>query len=873
MPTRNRTLLLTLALFGLTASAAPVEEVIVVFKTHFDIGYTARAADVVNRYRTTMIDKALDLVDQSRSLPPENRFVWTVPGWPLEQMLWEGQTPERRARLLAAIRSGQLVFHALPFTTHTESLDLEDLVRGLGHSSALARQFGIPLPRDAKMTDVPEHTWILPTILKHAGVNFLHIGCNAASSSPIVPELFWWEGPDGSRVLTMYSAKDYGSGLQAPAGWPHRTWLAMIMTGDNQGPPTPESVKKLLDQARKEFPGVRIRFGRLSDFADAIEREKGPVPVVRGDMPDTWIHGIASLPAETKLARNARPQLTAAESLDTLLRAWGVNPTPARPSLAAAREQSLLYGEHTWGYNSAYFGFRYGEDWRDARAAGHYQLQEESWDDHRAYAQRTADVASSMLRPSLTALAQGVNVSGRRIVIFNPLPWRRDAVVSEAVHDFPAAALKDVESGVVVPVTLDGINLRFVARDLPPMGYRTYVPAEAPPVSGALHAEVATLENEFLRVELDPARGGIRSVIDKASGRDLVDKGSPYALGQYLYERFDSTNVAAFVSAYTKIKSDWAPRDFGKLNLPPAAIHPYTASTARNSRADIQRTPAYVRATLQTAAGNGLPDVTTLRVTLYAGQRFLDLEWGISGKTADPWPEAGWLALPLNAADPAFRLGRTGSIIDPAQDTVPGSGHNQYCINTGITAGGAIIVPIDSPIVSLGKPEGWQYSPRFEARGSTVFVNLFNNQWSTNFALWTSGTWTSRVRIWPSSASVTDTAMITAAWEARQPALAMPGDGAAGSLSPSASGLELSMHGVLATAFGPNPDGAGLLLRLWEQAGGQGMCRVRLPRGLNAQTAQPVDLRGRPAGAPIAIRNGEFELPMRPYAPASLLLR
>ena len=37
------------------------------------------------------------------------------------------------------------------------------------------------------MTDVPSHSWVMPTLLEHAGVDFLQIGCNPASSSPDVP--------------------------------------------------------------------------------------------------------------------------------------------------------------------------------------------------------------------------------------------------------------------------------------------------------------------------------------------------------------------------------------------------------------------------------------------------------------------------------------------------------------------------------------------------------------------------------------------------------------------------------------------------------------------------------------------------------------
>jgi alpha-mannosidase len=870
-----------LAISGLVAFGAtkpPVEEVIVVFKTHFDIGYTSLAGDVVNRYRTTMIDKALDLVDASKSLPPENQFVWTVPGWPLQQILWDGQTPERRARILAAIRDGRVVFHALPFTTHSESLELEDLVRGLGWSSSLARQLGQPLPREAKMTDVPEHTWILPTILHHSGVEFLHIGCNAASSSPAVPELFWWEGPDGSRVLTMYSAKDYGTGLAPPPGWPHKTWLAMIMTGDNQGPPDVDSVNKLLEEAKRDLPGVRVRFGRMSDFADAIAKEHGPIPVVRGDMPDTWIHGVMSLPVETKAARDSRPQLSAAAALDTLLRAWGTDPTPVRLAEAGARELSLLYGEHTWGYNSVYFGFLYGEAWRDSRASGHYARQEQSWNDHSEYARATSSITAALMRPSLTALAQGVSVAGRRVVVFNPLPWRRNAVVNTALPDLPSGALKDVSSGAIVPAVRDGVMVQFVARSLPPMGYRTYVPADVQQGAQAISANGNVLENEFLRVELDPARAGVRSIKDKRSGRELVDASSPYAFGEYLYQRFDSNDVAAFVKAYAKIDADWAKRDFGKLSLPPASERPHADAVARKSRLEFEQSGSFARAILRTPAGDGLPDATTLRVTLYAGLPFLDVEWGIPGKTADPWPEAGWLAMPVKAASPSFRLGRTGSIIDPAKETVEGSGHDQYCLNTGLVVtgedgSGTALVPLDSPVVSLGVPGGWRYSPRFESHGSTVFVNLFNNQWSTNFAQWNGGTWTSRVRVWATASASADRSLIVGAWDARQPPMVAVGDGAAGKLPLSAQGLELSMAGVLATAFGENPDGPGLLLRLWEQAGGSGNCRVKLPPGLHAAVALPVDLRGRPIGDPVTIREGAFEVRMKPYAPASFLLQ
>ena len=96
-----------------------VRQVIVVFKTHFDIGFTDMASNVVQRYRTSMIDQALQVVDQNRDLPPSQQFVWTIPGWPLHKILedWPGQRPERQQRVAQAFKEGRFVVHALPFTT------------------------------------------------------------------------------------------------------------------------------------------------------------------------------------------------------------------------------------------------------------------------------------------------------------------------------------------------------------------------------------------------------------------------------------------------------------------------------------------------------------------------------------------------------------------------------------------------------------------------------------------------------------------------------------------------------------------------------------------------------------------------------------
>lgn len=860
------------------AGAGAVEQVIVTFKTHFDIGYTDMASAVVERYRTTMIDQALRVVDQSRGLPPDQQFVWTIPGWPMAKIVedWPGQTPERPARVLEAFRSGRFVVHALPFTTHTELLEPEDLVRGLGFASRLSRSVDLELPRDAKMTDVPCHAWIIPTLLRRAGVDFLHLGCNGGSRAPELPALFWWEGPDGARLLTMYS-ETYGTGLIPPADWPHKTWLALIHTGDNHGPPTPEEVTKLLEEAKTRLPGVSVRIGRLSDFADALLAERPRLPVVRGDMPDTWIHGPMSNPQGASLARTARPAIAAGEALHPLLTLWRVPVPDARARTAEAYEQSLLYGEHTWGgaqYWITRYGsgteFPYGDAWKRDRDAGRFARLEASWAEHTAYIERSAELAGEVLGENLAALARSVSAEGPRVVVFNPLPWPRDGLVEvdpAAAASFASAVPAGGGERVAV------VTGQFLARGVPPMGYRTFCLSAEPAAAGAAPSEPrpSTIESRFFRAELDPVRGTVRSLVEKRSGRELVDPDAPHGMGQYLYERFDRSQTEGFVKAYGKIDADWVRNEFGKPLLPSAEEVPYRAESPEGFTLAIERS-----AVAESAAMN-VPGRITTRLTLPAELPYVELAITLHEKPADPWPEAGWLCIPARATEPRFRLARLGAVVDPAADLVPGSNHRLLALNGGLAvfdpAGrGLGVCPLDSPLVSLGEPGCWKYSRRFVPERPWVYVNLFNNQWTTNFRMWNEGTWTARVRLWAMDAYAAEPDLITPSWEARQPLRAALADGAAGSLPPEQAGLELSRRGVLVTAFGPNPDGAGAVLRLWELAGQSGPCTVRLPAPLRPATVQPADLRGRPVGSPTAVSDGVFTLDVPAWAPATVLL-
>jgi alpha-mannosidase len=143
----------------------------------------------------------------------------------------------------------------------------------------------------------------------------------------------------GSRAPQVFTL--YGSAAEHPeasnlAGWtrladvdtrPNQTgqqyYLAMEMTGDNHGPPSVVEVERLRQQAARSLPGVQVRFGTLDDFARAVMAENPELPLVRADMPDTWIHGWLSMPLEAKANRQCRALEPALDALDTQIRAWG----------------------------------------------------------------------------------------------------------------------------------------------------------------------------------------------------------------------------------------------------------------------------------------------------------------------------------------------------------------------------------------------------------------------------------------------------------------------------------------------------------------------------------------------------------------------
>ena len=271
-----------------------MKEVIVVHKTHLDLGFTDFAENVRQRYLKEFIPKAICVAAQLNS-GGEKRFVWTTGSWLIKEALSSGS--ELRESTLCALKNGDIAAHALPFTTHSELLDKATFEYGLSLIDEIDAVTGVKTIA-AKMTDVPGHTAAIVPVLAAHGIKLLHIGINTAAAFPKVPECFLWKYA-GAEIVVIYS-NGYGGKFECPFT---DKVLYFEHAADNGGVKSADAIARRFEQIKREYPGCRVRAGRIDDVAEALWNVRHRLPVVQSEIGDTWIHGIGSDPYKTAAAR------------------------------------------------------------------------------------------------------------------------------------------------------------------------------------------------------------------------------------------------------------------------------------------------------------------------------------------------------------------------------------------------------------------------------------------------------------------------------------------------------------------------------------------------------------------------------------------
>lgn len=276
---------------GMHAQVNPeVSKVYVVFKTHLDVGFTDLSSVVTERYVSEFIPKALDLSEKLYAENAKEKYVWTTGAWLIWKYLHTA-SPSEVKRLEAAIRRGDIVWNAVPYTVESESMNRELFETTLLLSQKLDQKYGKKTIA-AKMTDVPGHTRSIVARMSRAGIRFLHIGVNPASPIPSVPEFCRWKDTDGSELILVYQ-QDYGSENLLPGG---KVAISVNFTGDNHGPHPYQRVKDIYADLHKRYPNAQLIASSFNEIAEELLAIQDKLPVVTSEIGDTWIYGYGSAP-------------------------------------------------------------------------------------------------------------------------------------------------------------------------------------------------------------------------------------------------------------------------------------------------------------------------------------------------------------------------------------------------------------------------------------------------------------------------------------------------------------------------------------------------------------------------------------------------
>ncbi|MEE1320428.1 MAG: DUF5054 domain-containing protein [Acutalibacteraceae bacterium] len=654
-----------------------MKKVIVVSKTHLDLGFTDYAENIRRKYIDTFIPDAIDLAERVNT-DGKKYFVWTTGSWIIKEALKDERC---REKLIKALKVGNIAPHAMPFTTHTELLDIDTLDYGLNIVDALDEIRGRKTVA-AKMTDVPGHTkGIVPLLAKH-GIKLLHIGVNGASALVDVPPCFLWKCGD-SEVVVIYSGA-YGGAFESDLT---EEILYFDHTLDNHGAPSPEKVLAHFDDIQKQYPGYEITAGTIDDFADAIWEVRQKLPVFTGEMGDSWIHGSAADPYKSACLR----------TFMSLKNKWLSEGGLKRDSdeYKSFADALLCIAEHTCGMDSKTYFSDYGhylkKDFIRARKA-----------DKVKFRYLLSDLPQSIL--PLVSLFDGKRKRGYYSVIEKSWAEQRKYInkaLAALSPEHRSIAEKEIEA---------------------------LIPKE-PAELKANGKRSAVLGDWSLEIN---EKGGIGSLTYK--GKEIIRQNKEALI---TYRSFSNKDYEYWLSHYSRDLHEtavWALGDFARPNLK-TFEGKYPSGRFDYSIKEIFAQDNEVKVNLicdkKLCEELGAPRLIQVLYKLTEEGLSVDVSW--YGKDANRLTEALYLNLFPNADN--VELTKLGGSVMPEEVTFNGS-RNLHAVQK-VTFDNYEIVNVHSPLVSFGRGKILEFDNKLEnVRKDGISFVLQNNVWGTNFPLW-----------------------------------------------------------------------------------------------------------------------------------------
>jgi alpha-mannosidase len=562
-------------------------------------------------------------------------------------------------------------------------------------------------------------------------------------------------------------------------------------------------------------------------FSDLEEKLPGmQVPTWDGELYFAYHRGVFTTQAETKRRiRRAEEQMLNAEEFASLATLFGRQYPQSEMDLAW---KNLLFDHFHDIMPGSGIAVNYLEAQRNLEDVGR--------------------AANEITTGSLNELAARVNTQGNGVpvMLFNSLSWpRADVVELEAQLPSPTSQIEVTDSaGKPAEVQLRSIDQQNRAHFLllshtPSLGYQTYfvrAAKSAPPVHSLLKATADALENEFLRVKIDPKTGCMTSLFDKRSGTESLapsetDTGGPKnsTCGNLLQtfvdkpKQWDAWNIDADFEA-----QHWDLDKADEVSL-------------------LESGP--LRAVIQVK--NHFQDSTFVQqITMYAGVPRLDV------KMQTEWHEKHILlkvAFPLSAHnDKATFEIPYGSVERPTTRNTPAE-KAQFEVPAQRWAD----ISDDKHGFSLLNDCKYGY----DAKGNVLRLSLLRSpEWPDPHA--DEGHHEFTYSLYPHGGGWKDALTIRQGYELNYKLIPLITSNHTGTWPAQRSFMESQSENVIVTALKKSEDHNDLVVRFYEWAGKTGEVKLQLPQG--AMTAEETNLMEKSIG-PLKLDHDTVTVPTKPF--------
>jgi len=372
------------------------------------------------------------------------------------------------------------------------------------------------------LPDVFGYAWNLPQLIKQAGLDYfftIKIGWSQYNRLPY--DSFWWQGLDGTKVLTHFSTTPDPGGvwvstynaeaspMQNLGTWKafqqkeaQRDLLMLFGYGDGGGGPTREMLENIREMA--DFPAVpKMRQEHVGEFFRKLEQESGDrLPTWNGELYLEYHRGTYTTQSRNKRAnRKSEFLLHDAEWLAVL--AMTLDPGYVYPTETLNQAWQLVCLNQ---FHDIIPGSSIGAVYVDSLA---------QYEEIRQMGERVKEEA-------LAAISQAMNAD---LLVFNPTSFEQSGLACYAgklqanrhlvTTDGQPVAMQPTETGTLLDVAA------LPPFSIMPLRLQDGQQIEPAPRETTVGLHPAYLENRFLYVEFNAA-GDIVRIFDKANKREVL---------------------------------------------------------------------------------------------------------------------------------------------------------------------------------------------------------------------------------------------------------------------------------------------------------------------------------------------------------------